>query len=523
MKRFIPAWYRSDDWWSNQVVPFYMRGAVVNEFDDLISLMGMHLKNEAPFEIVLLNYVPDLRTFLHRHELFEAPYWSLFDHIQGFAHRTPQSVDYRQLNWPKETEFVHSPLMIRAITSDNTHSDIHFSQEGYLLWIEAYKNNKSHEQYIFDDRGFLSSYTVADDEGYWATKYFLTADGDWIMKENLFTNEVTIHPKYAHRFDKTRYEDMRYVILEHFDKYAQENIQPHDVMIVASDVRHNSIIAESVPEERLCYSVFQMRDSWLSEDGKWSMTSGKYWLADTLENANRLAEFQQQNDLDNQLMRITPFDVQITPNLSSQLHETFIGVWADGLDKETLHEITTQLIHEIEREPLTRVVLLTRLENGQMPIWMHDEVYRIQRHFDNLSDKPELDQDIAKYSSNEPISYASLKSVPFENDIVEAISTLRLVIDLNEEPDLFLQICCMGAGLPQINRIETDYIQHERNGYVISSVASLPTAMDFYLTQLKNWNRSYAYAMRLAKMYGSNEILKQLDDWLEGETHGTKI
>ncbi|HHU6751659.1 TPA: accessory Sec system protein Asp1 [Staphylococcus pseudintermedius] len=523
MKYFIPAWYKGDDWWSNQAVPFDLRGTVVNEFDDLMSLMGMHLKNEAPFEVILLNYIPDLRTFLQRHELFEVSYWSLFDHIQGFKHQTPQSVDYRQLNWPKETEFVHSPLMIRAITSENMYSNIHFSHEGYLLWIEIFKNEIKHQQYIFDDRGFLSSCTLADEAGHWQTKYYMTADGDWIMKEDIFTNEVTIHPKYAHRFNQISYENMSFIIEEYFNKYVQQQLQPYDVVIVASDLRHNSLIVQNLKDQKVCFSVFQKRDTWCSEEGMKSMADGDYWLVDTLENECHLTHFLNQHQLDNQLMRITPFDVQMTPNMSSQIYETYIGVWIDGLNKEVLHQITTQLIHEIEREPLTRVILLTRFEKNQVPFWMHQEVSRIQQHFDDDAQQFELNQDIAKYHTDEPIVYAALKSVPFENDIVEAISTLRLIIDLGEEPDVFLQICCMGAGLPQINFRQTDYVRHERNGYIISNIESLPEAIHFYLAYLKNWNRSYAYAMKLAKTYGSNEILKQLDDRLEGETYGTEV
>ncbi|WP_086429413.1 accessory Sec system protein Asp1 [Staphylococcus cornubiensis] len=523
MKRFIPAWYSTDDWWTNQVVPFYLRGTVANEFDDLISLMGMHLKNEVPFEIAVLNYMPDLRTFLHRHELFEAPYWSLFDDIQGFTHQTPQSVDYRQLNWPKTTEFVHSTLMIRAITSENTYSDIHFSQEGYLLWIETFKNDIGYEQYIFDDRGFLSSYMTANEEGFWSQKYYMTADGDWIMKEDIFTNRVTIHPKYVHRFNQECYEGMTEVIDEWFAKYVQQYIQPRDVMIVAADVRHNAMIAENLEAQKLCFSVFQKRKTGLSDEGIASMVNGGYWLADTLESNQYLVNFKTEHRLSNQIMRITPFDAQITPNMSSQLYETYIGVWVDGLSKEELHQINTQLIHEIEREPQTRVTLLTRAETFKVPIWVMGEVQRIQEHFTKRSTQPLLDQDIAKNGKPKEIIYASVKSVPFENDIVEAISTLRLLIDLNEEPDLFLQICCMGAGLPQINLMETDYVEHERNGYIIPDIEALPLAIDFYLMHLKNWNRSYAYAMKLSKMYTSDEILKQLDDWLEGETHGTEI
>ncbi|HEC2181240.1 TPA: accessory Sec system protein Asp1 [Staphylococcus delphini] len=523
MKRFIPAWYSTQKWWANEAIPFYLRWQIVNDFDDLISLMGMHIKNEALFEMVILNYMPDLRTFLHRHELFEAPYWSLFDCIQGFSHQTPQSIDYRQLNWPEETEFVHSPVMIRAITSQNAYSDIHFSQEGYLMWIESFRNDIPYEQYVFDDRGFLSSYMKANGEGQWSIKYYMTMDGDWIMKEDLLTHVVTIHPKYVHRFKRQSYEDMSKVIAEFLSTYVQQHITPEDVTIVASDVRHNALITEHLKSEKICFSVFQKRETWKSEEGLASMVNGSYWLVDTLENAQYLEKYRYQYQLTNSLMRITPFDVRMTPNISSQLYETFIGVWIDGLTQEALHQMNTQLITSLEREPNTRLTLLTRHESAHVPHWVHQEVYRVQEHFEKRLKQGQSERNIEGSDTKGKLKYISIKSVPFEHDVVEAISNLRLVIDWNEEPDLFLQICCMGAGLPQINRLQTDYVQHERNGYIISDIESLPSAVDFYLLHLKNWNRSYAYSMKLAKMYASEEILKQLDDWLEGEIREEEI
>ncbi|KIR10375.1 accessory Sec system glycosyltransferase Asp1, partial [Staphylococcus gallinarum] len=94
MKYFIPAWYPEQHWWQNRA------DQQATAFDDMISLMSMHHQNEQPFQLLVLNYTPNLRTFLHRYELFDAAYWSVFDEIQGFTHQTPQAVDYRQLDWP---------------------------------------------------------------------------------------------------------------------------------------------------------------------------------------------------------------------------------------------------------------------------------------------------------------------------------------------------------------------------------------------------------------------------------------
>ncbi|MFG1662273.1 accessory Sec system glycosyltransferase Asp1 [Staphylococcus epidermidis] len=45
--------------------------------------------------------------FLHRHDLFESDYWSVFDVLQSAPNALPRAIDYLDLNWPKDTEFVY--------------------------------------------------------------------------------------------------------------------------------------------------------------------------------------------------------------------------------------------------------------------------------------------------------------------------------------------------------------------------------------------------------------------------------
>ena len=62
MKYFVPAWYNQGSWWEDKTKPYYSK-RLVKEFDDMISLMNMHVKNDETFEMLILNYSPDLRTF----------------------------------------------------------------------------------------------------------------------------------------------------------------------------------------------------------------------------------------------------------------------------------------------------------------------------------------------------------------------------------------------------------------------------------------------------------------------------
>ena len=170
MKQFIPAWYDSKNWWNSTTQPFYIKRKVT-EFDDMISLISMHQKNNSQFNTIILNYQPMLRLFLHRHGLYEMSYWSLFDDIQGVAQMSPQAIDYRDLEWPEDTEFIYTPFQVIAITSETTYSKMNFSQEGYLFEIETYKEKSLQVKYLFDDRGFISSIEKFQNNGQLSYKW----------------------------------------------------------------------------------------------------------------------------------------------------------------------------------------------------------------------------------------------------------------------------------------------------------------------------------------------------------------
>ncbi|HBM8032709.1 accessory Sec system protein translocase subunit SecY2 [Staphylococcus aureus] len=101
------------------------------------------------------------------------------------------------------------------------------------------------------------------------------------------------------------------------------------------------------------------------------------------------------------------------------------------------------------------------------------------------------------------------------------LRTLRLVIDMSKEPDLYLQISAISAGIPQINGQQTDYVSDYDNGRIINTVDELDDALNYYLFYLKNWNYAYAYSLKLIDAYASKNIINQLDELIEGENDAT--
>ena len=117
-------------------------------------------------------------------------YWSLFDEIQGATHGTPVAIDYRELSWPEDTEFIYTPFQVLAIKSDNQFSKMIFSQEGYLICIEDYEHKTLSRKLIFDDRGFVSSIEIYHDGQSPMKRYYLAVKGQIIMTQDFMTEKL---------------------------------------------------------------------------------------------------------------------------------------------------------------------------------------------------------------------------------------------------------------------------------------------------------------------------------------------
>ncbi|WP_437750689.1 accessory Sec system protein Asp1 [Staphylococcus shinii] len=518
MKYFIPSWYQNGTWWSDSAEPFYKKSSV-SEFDDTVSLINMYEKNEHAYKIMCLNYSSNFRMFLYRNNLYNASYWSVFDDLQGFKDTTPIPLDYRDFDWPTGTEFVYTPYLITCITDVDKKSTIHFSEEGYLMWIENYINNVKSERYIFDDRGILSSIMYFDEVGEASELSYMTINGDYILKENLKTQTVTVNPIYSYRFNKTDYGDMKELIKEQVSMYLTNYIDEKDRFIVASDERHNRLIASVIPKYQLCFTTFSERNNLSEEIEKDVLNYSTNWVVDTLENEKVLTSYIQQQKMNINVMRITPFDAQILPSISNQLYETQIGFYIDGLSVNDINSILNYLVDYSEKNSNSKIILLSRFSQDSWPSAIFEKIEEINGNMGQRTGNEEVITEVVT-EEKKLISYNYL---PSEADLIKAIPTLRLLIDLNKEPNLFLQISCISAGIPQINCRKTDYVKDKANGMVINDYESMPVALNYFLNHLINWNYSFSYSIQMVDTYSALNIISQLDAFIEGEMNDAKI
>lgn len=128
----------------------------------------------------------------------------------------------------------------------------------------------------------------------------------------------------------------------------------------------------------------------------------------------------------------------------------------------------------------------------------------------SLIDQFDMDEDL-------PVSRVSFSHLSSELAIQKALDVARVIVDLRPEPDLYTQIAGISAGLPQINSVETEFVEHLKNGYVVEEAAGLLIALDYYLTGLANWNQALVYAVQKIEAYTGGQLVQRIKDRLEGK------
>lgn len=521
MKYFVPAWYDHDKWWCQLTEPFYVKHRKI-QFDDAMSLMTMHAQNDVPFKLLHLSYQPHLRMFLHKYDLYEADIWSLFDEIQGFDDTPSRSFQFEDLTWTDDAEFVFSPYMIQVITENGT-SKVYFNQDGYLIWLDDFEQCQQQRRFIFDERGYLSAIRYYAD-GVANIQDYLTTTGEVILRENLLTDQVEVMSPFQPEFEAPMYDSMAMLIQERLERYCARHLNETDQLIVCAHPKHNAIFQSISTDVTVSYSIFSKRNGALDDAFIQSMTHSSKWLVDTSENEVRLKTLLAQHALQADILRMTPFETQQLSNLSSQLHETYIGIWIDGMQDEDLQRVLRQLTDYIQPYPSYRLVLLTQQDETDVDDWIRQIMHEMNERHNEKAVKDKAKAELIEAKAPTPFEeLIQLHSVPYEDEVRKALTRLRLVIDLSEQPDLYVQIASISVRIPQIHMIQSPYVTDFKNGIIIDSYEALDSALDYFLNTLKHWNTAYTFNTNMIETLSSEHMIEQLNQFLEGGNDGTTV
>lgn len=526
MLYFIPAWYQKDSF--NEIEQYWYSRRLHTEFDDTVKQVQLfHRSGAYPFRIMLLGFAPNFRHFLHRQSVYRAPYWSCFDAIQEVTRKKVAVLSYHNLEWPEGIEFSYTPFAICALLKGKMYARVEFGEDGNPIEIDMFKNDRLYRRNIYDDRGFLSATVLFNEEEKPVYQDYLNENGIWKIRCFYSDGHVLINgsePTYRIKhndidevftYSKSEYgslEDVISEVLNTFLKYTDES----DIFCAAAHSRNFNILTKLFADRKLILSFFEDRfipDR--EEEGIVDLfeTVDKF-VVDSEGNGARICTVSDKySEL---ITDITPYDSRIDFGISQQLDVQNIMVPVDGLDEDILVDLIKLFDGYTSRNNNARIHFFTRSASDMFARRIY--AYINANISSTVKEGDQVERDMVRELGIDA-TYEISKEQKFfvdqcvsELEVSKCMREQRVMVDLRDMPELFLQISAISGGIPQIVKNKTQYVVHEHNGFVIEKTEDVIAAIDFYLDNINNWNEAKIFSYELGKKYTTKVLL---DKWKE--------
>lgn len=523
MLYFIPAWYAEGAWCEQE--QYWHARRMHTEFDDTVKHIQLFHRNAiCPFQIALLSFAPNFRHFLHRQGVYHAPYWSCFDAIQCVTRKKMALLSYHNLKWPEGTEFLYTMFVVLAMRNGQRFAKIEFGEDGNLIEVEMYEAGKTVRKNIYDDRGFVSSSIVYKDG---APHYqdYLGEDGIWRIRCFFSDGHVQVNPGCgAFRlecgtqvqmlpFQKQRYSHMGELIEEVLAAYAAHT-RPEDIFCAAVHPLHMALLQRVFAQRHLVLSLFEERNALSLSSEDIQMLSGAGHLLCDSSQGKQLIEEQGGGRLPACTV-ITPFDTRPDFGISQQIAAQKILVPVDGLEEPMLERMVVLLGGYLQRNLRAEVCLFTRQADYGLDEQLKNRVRQYLEKAGYLWEAAERQEELSDFEEEfQPDTHRqkkrwSVHQCVDELSVAKCLRMQRLIVDLRTTRDVYLRIIAISMGIPQILLQPSEFVASGENGIVMERPEELEQWLEYYLSELANWNAAMVAAYEMGKKFDTATQIKK--------------
>ncbi|MCL2466603.1 MAG: accessory Sec system protein Asp1 [Micrococcales bacterium] len=505
MIHFISSWYNPvRPWYTTDSVWF--RSTARSQADDTVTQLRVFSQGDEDAGLVVLNYAPTLRRFLHAQDLFGLPYWSFFDEIQGLGDDYTRPLDFLSLDWPQDVSFYYNPFIVTVMQGSEVYARVYLAREGTLLAIRYYGAGMPTLARIFDDRGFLSSILMHDEEGRPATQFYLSRTGDVIVSEDVLSGQIDILQNDDDRFARSSYESWEALIAEFLGVHLGKRQGERDTVVLALSQQHNALVASTLGDQTLVLSRSPSR----REGASSALLDRAGAVFTDVGQGDGEAEQEQQWAFLPELS-IYPLERRATFGASTNESKTYIALFVDNITTDELDYTIATMAGQLVDDNARLLVCTFRSQDLE---YLH-EVRRVIGGYQRL-DLAFLGDDIAGLSvdmgaADAPEDKIMLTFVDREAELIATMAKSRVLVDLGATVNYHLATEAVNAGVPQINRYQQDLVTHPINGYVIDDDSQLATALDHFLVGLEHWNQSLVQCRVLHDIFRAPEVLGRWD------------
>jgi len=514
MIHFVSAWYDpTRPWYSTDRVWFRSTGDAGP--DDTVTQVRIFGQGEEDAGLVVLNYAPSLRRLLHRQSIFNVPYWSFFDEIQGLGDDYTRPVDFLTLEWPEDVSFHYNPFLVTVMRDADVYARVYLAREGTLQSIRYYGDGMPTLERVFDDRGFLSSVLMHDEDGRPLTQYYLSRAGDVILSEDVPTGRIEIVQNPEGRFQQSTYDGWEPLMSEFLEAYLRTRRGERDTVVLALAEQHNALVAAALGEETLVLSRFVGRPA----------TASPELLRRAGAVFSDIGQPSQETGQDDQAaawallpeLSIYPLERRPTFGASANEAQVYLALFVDDIGLDELDYAIALLAGQLVGNEHTRLLVCTFRSHDLDHLQGIRRVIAGYQHLDRalLEDETAgLSVDLG--AAEGPEERIQLVFLDREAELIATMARSRVLIDLGDTVNRRLAVEAVNAGVPQVNRHPQELSTHPINGYVIGDHAELPMAVDYFLSGLGHWNQSLVQCRVLEDLFSAREVLGRWDLIKEG-------
>lgn len=501
--------------------------------DDLIGQVRAVMDSGASYQLLISEYLPNLRYFLHRYDLLEARYESLFDELQGFELLEQEKVALDDLDFPSQSEFFHTPNGIFVYFEGQKIGEISFGEGGHLQSVKSFNSSLLKHIDFYDDRGVRSSRKVFNEGFVQDYHEYLDLKGDWIFREELNSGKCVVNPKNPHHLTQKIYPNLEALQFELVEKRL-EKIKGNKQVIIAATDRNIPSLYQSRFLSEFTLSFFDQRYTF--------PVAHQTFLPFILDQVHSIvvaseATFEQVSRYTQQhIHRISPFDTRFELSISQEVRAEVIYFETRGLGEEDLLSFFNPLFTYLYEAPDSELIrrsfkLLFRVADVQKKVLKTLVFNLIAQRFpeelaeidlfktNQLLETGTNDEEMMLSGEAQRVKNIS-EAIHFltlhdEETLFEALHEARLIIDVSEAPDLFTQIAGISAGIPQINRVETEYLLSGKNGLIVSDALSFSGALAYYLEGLEHWQEARVQAVQQIRKYSGHQLFLKIKGIIE--------
>lgn len=503
-----------------------------------------------PLTLLFLHEAPALRQQLNANGLLRLPWWNVFDQIQGIELTEGLPLDVSDVPLPAGSDLIYNG------------SDVLIMQENRLLgtvtrhqgavWQVSWQlaaGGRRVDQY--DDRGLVTTQTWYTAEGQMTRKEWLGLTGQWIMRQ---TDQVAIAPSAQARFAQASYPDAASVVGEFLQRYLLAQTAPVSLVMMATAAAAGwqEIIPPSIATH---YLVTAGQDQLLAD---LSGTAASF-ITETAADARHIQAQADTAAVENKpvVRVIPPFSTHLNLGRSNETAASIIYWHVNRLTTEERNTVFRQLLDQLQQEPDNQLIVnadadeqndefqqtavcfaakqqdidLDSAEFSRLQAVLSGEEPPAATPVEAKTEMTEADEQAAVAGGQEPenddsaavlavqrfLARITYQTKAVYDQVSQDFATARLLVDLGQAPDLYMQIAAISAGIPQINRHQTGYVLAGQNGQIIDRLSELPAALAFYLNSLRHWNEALVVNARLIDQY-SDDHSQAL--WQEVLVHG---